>query len=88
MDDNFVWVGNKAFMNYITAVVIQFTSLNQDEVIIKARGKFISRAVDVSEVITKRFLRECVYLKDIFIGSQRFEGPNGEIRVSFRDYPG
>ena len=57
-NDNVVFIGNKPFMNYITSVVIQFTSKNRDEVIVKARGKWISRAVDVVERVRKRFLKD------------------------------
>ena len=56
MADNNIFIGNKPFMNYVTGVVMQFTTKNAHEVIIKARGKFISRAVDVSELSTKKFL--------------------------------
>ena len=54
-DENVVFIGNKPFMNYITGVVMQF-SKGSKEVVIKARGKFIARAVDVAEVSKKRFL--------------------------------
>ena len=54
--DNCVFIGSKSFMSYVTAVVLQFTTKNATEVSVKARGKFISRAVDVSEVTVKRFL--------------------------------
>jgi len=57
-DDNVVYIGSKPFMNYVTSVVVQFSSKNKKEVIIKARGKFITRAVDVAEVARKRFLEE------------------------------
>ena len=55
---NSVFIGGKPFMNYVTGVVMQFTTKNASEVIISARGKFISRAVDISEVATKRFLKD------------------------------
>jgi archaea-specific DNA-binding protein len=81
--DNSIFIGGKPFMNYVTSVVMQFTSKNADEVIIKARGKFISRAVDVSEVASKRFLKDQVELKDIQIGSEEFENQEGKaVRVS------
>ncbi|PJF37803.1 MAG: DNA-binding protein, partial [Phototrophicales bacterium] len=41
-EDNQIFVGDKPFMNYVTAVVMQFTSKKEDEVIVKSRGKFIS----------------------------------------------
>ena len=55
--DNSIFVGNKPFMNYVTAVVMQFTTKNADSVIIKGRGKFISRAVDIAEVAMSRISR-------------------------------
>ncbi len=73
-DDNVVYIGSKPFMNYVTSVVVQFTSKNKSEVIIKARGKFITRAVDVAEVARKRFLqRENINVKEIKINSEEFE---------------
>ena len=53
-DDNVIFIGIKPFMNYVTSVVMQFTTKNKKEVVVKARGKFINRAVDVSEVVTKK----------------------------------
>jgi len=37
--DNCVYIGGKPFMNYVTAVVMQFTTKGSQEVIVKARGK-------------------------------------------------
>ncbi|MDI3473836.1 MAG: archaea-specific DNA-binding protein [Candidatus Woesearchaeota archaeon] len=83
MADNSVFVGNKNFMNYVTAVVMQFTTKDAKEVIVKARGKFISRAVDVAEVATKRFLENQVEVKDIKIDSEEFQNKEGkDVRVS------
>ncbi|MFC1648108.1 DNA-binding protein Alba [Nanoarchaeota archaeon] len=82
-DDNSVYIGNKPFMNYVTGVVVQFTTKGASEVIIKGRGKFISRAVDVSEVVTNRFLKDQSEVKDIKIGSEEFQNEEGQtIRVS------
>ena len=81
--DNSIFIGNKPFMNYVTAVVMQFTVKNATEVTIKARGKFISRAVDVAEVAGKRFLNGQVDIKGIKIDSEKFENKEGkEVRVS------
>ncbi len=82
-DDHTVLVGGKPFMNYVTGVVMQFTTQNAKEVAIKARGKFISRAVDIAEVATKRFLENTVSIKDIKIDSEEFENKEGkQVRVS------
>ncbi len=53
--DNIVYIGNKPVMNYVLAVVTQMNS-GTDEVILKARGKAISRAVDVAEIVRNRFM--------------------------------
>ena len=85
-NDNVIYIGPKNFMNYVTAVVMQFTTKEADEVIVKARGKFISRAVDVVEVATKRFLDNKVEVVDIKIGSEEFENRDGKkVRVSTMD---
>ena len=82
-DDNSVFIGEKPFMNYVTGVVMQFTTKNAPEVIVKARGKFISRAVDVAEVARKRFLEGKIDVKDIKIDSEEFQNKEGkQVRVS------
>ncbi|MEK6845617.1 MAG: DNA-binding protein Alba [Nanoarchaeota archaeon] len=82
-DDGSVFIGNKPFMNYVTGTVMQFTSRGASEVTIKARGKFISRAVDVAEVARKRFLENSVMVKNIVIDSEEFKNSEGrQVRVS------
>lgn len=81
--DNTIFVGGKPFMNYVTGVVMQVTTKGAKEVIVKARGKFISRAVDVVEVTRKRFLEGQVDVKEIKIDSEEFKNQEGkQIRVS------
>ncbi|MEM4267335.1 MAG: DNA-binding protein Alba [Candidatus Woesearchaeota archaeon] len=81
--DNSIFIGTKPFMNYVTSVVMQFTTKNAREVVIKARGKFISRAVDVAEVATKRFLKGQVAIQDIRVDSEQFQNKEGkDVRVS------
>ena len=82
-DENSIFIGIKPFMNYVTGVVMQFTTKGANEVVIKARGKFISRAVDVAEVSAKRFLQEAVAVKGIKINSEEFTNKeNRQVRVS------
>lgn len=82
--DNVMFIGGKPFMNYVTGVVMQFTMKGAKEVIVKARGKFIARAVDVVEVCRKRFLRDQnIQVKDIKIDSEEFENREGrKVNVS------
>ena len=79
-DDNTIYVGNKPVMNYVLAVVTQFNN-GADEVLIKARGRAISRAVDVAEIARKRFLSE-VDVKDIAISTETLGAETGNTNVS------
>lgn len=56
-EENTVFVGKKGTMAYVLAVV---TQMNQGarEVNIKARGKAISRAVDVAEIVKNKFVTD------------------------------
>ncbi len=82
-DDNIIFVGSKPLMNYVTGIVMQFTAHNAPEVAVKARGKFISKAVDIAEVAMKRFLENQVHLRDIKINSEEFTNDEGRlVRVS------
>ncbi|MBI0582687.1 MAG: DNA-binding protein Alba [Methanomassiliicoccus sp.] len=74
-EDNIIYVGKKDTMDYVMAVVTQFRS-GSAEVVIKARGKAISRAVDVAEIVRHRFVREAV-VKDVRIGTEVL-GEEGE----------
>lgn len=81
--DDVILVGSKPFMNYITGVVMQFTVHNAPQVIVKARGQFISKAVDIAEVAAKRFLDGQVVVGGIKTGSAGFKNSEGrDIRVS------
>ena len=81
-DENVIYVGSKPPMSYVLAVVTQFNTSGSDEVIIKARGQSISRAVDTAEIVRNRFVTDAE-VKDIKIGTEtlpREEG--GTINVS------
>jgi DNA-binding protein len=75
-DESTVYVGKKPTMNYVLAVVTQFNS-GSPEIIIKARGRSISRAVDVAEIVRHRFVSGAT-VKDIRIDTEPLateEGP-------------
>ena len=83
-DDNVIFIGTKPFMNYVTGVVMQFTTKDSKEVVIKARGNFISRAVNVAEVVRKKFLKEKnLQIKEVKIDSEELKNKDGKkINVS------
>lgn len=86
-EESTIYIGGKPFMNYVTGVVMQFTTKGAKEVKVRARGKFISRAVDVAEVCTKKFLKDQgISLSDIKIDSEEFENKEGrKVNVSTID---
>lgn len=57
--DNIVLVGSKPVMNYVLAVVTQFNN-GMSEVIIKARGKAMVKAIDTAEIVTRQFMTDVV----------------------------
>ena len=67
-DENVIYVGRKAPMSYVLAVVTQFNS-GSDEVIIKARGRSISTAVDTAEIVRNRFVTD-TKVKEIKISTE------------------
>ncbi|MEM4669028.1 MAG: DNA-binding protein Alba [Thermofilum sp.] len=75
-----VYVGNKPTSSYVLAAVTQFTS-GSKKVVLKARGRAISRAVDAAELI-KRFLGGKVEIGKISIGSERVGEAGKERQVS------
>ena len=66
-----VLIGKKPIMNYVLACITFFHG-GAKEVSIKARGRSISRAIDVAEVVRHRFLPDAK-IKSINIGTDQFE---------------
>ena len=64
-------IGKKPIMNYVLACITFFHG-GAKEVNIKARGKAISRAIDVAEVVRRRFLPD-VKVKSIGIGTDQIQ---------------
>ena len=74
-ESNSVLIGRKPVMNYVLACITLFHG-GAKEVNIKARGKAISRAIDVEEVVRRRFLPD-VKIKKVGIGTDQV-APNDE----------
>lgn len=74
-----VLIGIKPLMSYVTAVMLHFQSGGK-EVTLKARGRAISKAVDVAEVARKRFFSGRIAIKEVSIGSQMIEDDAGRPR--------
>ena len=75
-DENTIFVGSKPPMSYVLAVVTQFNTSGSDEVVLKARGRAISRAVDTAEIVRNRFVTGAV-VKDIKISTESMTNEEG-----------
>ncbi|OPX60604.1 MAG: DNA/RNA-binding protein Alba [Methanomassiliicoccales archaeon PtaB.Bin134] len=87
-ESNIVYIGQKPIMNYVLAVVKRFGAGNTD-LIIQARGKSISKAVDVALISVDRSGGELA-LGDINIHTEVLPGLDGSpqnvssIRIGMR----
>lgn len=68
-ESNAILIGRKPAMNYVLACITVFHG-GAKEVNVKARGRAISRAVDVVEIVRRRFLPD-VKIKTVDIGTQQ-----------------
>ena len=81
IERNVVFVGKKPAMSYVLACVTQFNDGNND-VILKARGRAISHAVDVAEIVRNKFMTN-TEIKNVSIGTEELQSEQGEkINVS------
>lgn len=71
-----VFIGQKPTMTYVFQVVSQLNS-GAGPVVVKARGNAIGKAVDVVEVVRRRFLEGQVSLGVIVIDTERLVNREG-----------
>ena len=75
---NVIFVGTKPIMTYVTATLTQLST--QPTVTIKARGKRITQAVDVSQMIVKRMNTVGYKINDVRIASDSLTSQDGKRR--------
>ena len=75
---NVIFVGLKPIMTYVTATLTQLSS--EPTVTIKARGKRITQAVDVSQMIVKRMNTVGYIVSDVRISSDSLTSQDGKMR--------
>ncbi len=73
-----VYIGKKPLMAYVTSTLIQLA--NVPSVTIKARGMSIGRAVDVSQIISRKTENAGYSIGNIKIGSEALESQDGRTR--------
>ncbi|MBD3349924.1 MAG: DNA-binding protein Alba [Candidatus Lokiarchaeota archaeon] len=75
-NDNNVYIGKRPTMNYVMAAMM---ILNNDKTCcIKARGRAISHAVDVAEILKNKFAKDAKY-KDIRLSTEQLTNNDGKI---------
>ena len=77
---NVVFIGRKPTMNYVLAVITGFSTLNNEEVVLKARGRAISTAIDVAEIARHRFLKD-LKVDKIITGTEEISQEDGRTRM-------
>ena len=75
---NEILIGKKPLMTYVTATLVQLA--NEPTVLIKARGKSITRAVEVAQIIVKRMDNMGYKIGHVKIGSQMIQSEDGKER--------
>jgi len=75
---NEIFVGKKPLMAYVTASLVQLA--NEPKVTIKARGKSITKAVDVAQIIIKRMDTLGYKINGVKIGSEQMQSQDGKTR--------
>ena len=75
---NIIFVGTKPIMTYVSATLTQLST--RPSVTIKARGKRITQAVDVSQMIMKRMDSVGYEISDVRISSDSLTSQDGKQR--------
>lgn len=78
-DINTIYIGNKPAMRYVLAIINAFGTGGADKIVVKARGRAISRAVDVVEISRNRFIKD-VEAGKIEIGTEELPAMGGGTR--------
>jgi len=71
-------IGKKPLMTYVTATLVQLA--NEPTVVVKARGRSITRAVDVAQIIVKRMGNIGYKIGRVKIDSQIIQSEDGKER--------
>jgi DNA-binding protein len=74
-----VFIGNKPPMSYVMAVMTAMSSGDINEITLKARGRAITTAVDVSEITCNRFMKDLA-VTSVGIGTEVMPAREGENR--------
>ena len=80
--DNTIFVGKKNTKSYVLAAITVLNQSAEKKLIVKARGKAISTAVDVVEMVRNKFFKD-LSISDVKISTEELSNEDGStVRVS------
>lgn len=78
---NVTFIGTKSVTEYVRGIATQFTHKKEKEMIIKARGRNMEKAIEVCEKVKNKFKDEKpVMVQDAKIGQEKLE-EDGKTRI-------
>ena len=77
---NVVYIGRNPPMSYVLAILTTFGNPNVEDIVLKARGRAITTAVDVAEISKRRFMKE-LSVNKIVIGTEELPRDGGGTRA-------
>ena len=77
---NIVYIGRNPPMTYVLAILTGFSSSKTGEVVLKARGRAITTAVDAAEITRRRFMKE-LSVSNIAVGTEELPREGGGTRA-------
>ena len=74
-EPNVIYIGKKGVMDYVLSSVLQLSQFSN--IVVKARGRAISKAVDISQVLINRFGEGKFFIKEANLGTEILHTPEG-----------
>ncbi len=76
-EENVIYIGSKPVASYVIACISQLQTT--EKIVLKARGRAISRAVDVAEILKRRFLKDIISIESIKTDTEQIETNDGRV---------
>jgi DNA-binding protein len=75
LDEEKIFIGSKPLSVYTDILYNKMTFKGKKEMKIVARGRFISKAVDVEEIVKNKFLigNNAIYVDKVILGSKPYK---------------
>ena len=74
-EPNVIYIGKKGIMAYVLSAVLQLSQ--SPSIVIKSRGRAISAAVDVSQVLINRFGEGKFFVQEVKLATEVLQGLEG-----------